>query len=329
MAPGAAGPQQQAERWFVRLLEPDCPGEDRAAFERWRAADPAHAAAYRAVERLWRQGEQAVLHPEVMAAAQRALRHTEPQRSPLRRWLPPLMAVAAAAAIAVIALPRLLAPPQPPPGTRHATAAGEQRSLTLADGSTVVLDTATVLLERYNEDRRRVDLQQGQAQFQVRGDPQRPFAVHTPGGRVTAVGTRFQVRTDDGGTAVTLIEGQVQVATEPPRGAPQTATLAAGQRLRFDRAGTLGAVQPADLQAAQGWTEGKVYAHHWRLHDLLAEMNRYSPTQLRLADPALSDLPISGVFRTGDQDTLVRILQQGWSLQAERTGPDEVELSQK
>ncbi len=314
---GQMSPHDEAEHWFVRLQESGYPASERAAFERWRAADPAHAAAYREVERVWTLGEEAVKDPEVMAAAMRALHSGELAPSPARRWFLPAAALAAAAALAVVVVPHWLTP-SAPPGTQHATRVGEQRELRLPDGSLATLDTATALVERYGPRERRIDLKQGRAQFQVEGNPERPFVVHAQGGTITAIGTKFQVRVGND-TLVTLLEGELAIAVRSEAGGAREATrLASGQELTFDRDGRIGAIRPVDPKVASGWTEGKLFVDDWRLDALLAEMNRYSDTRLSLGDPALRELRVSGVFRIGDQDMLVRILQQGWSLQAER-----------
>jgi transmembrane sensor len=315
---GPADAHDEAERWFVRLQEGVYPASELAAFERWRAADPAHAAAYREVERLWALGGEAVKDPAVMAAAMRALHPSEPAPDRVRRWLPAVALAAAATLAAVVAVPRWLAPPELPPGIQHVTRVGERRELRLPDGSMATLDTATVLVERYLARERRVELRQGRAQFQVQGNPERPFVVHAQGGTITAIGTVFQVRVGET-TRITLLEGELAIATENGVGASRgVVRLTSGQELTFDHEGRVGAATAIDAKAARGWTEGKLFVDNWRLDALLAEMNRYSDTRLRLDDPALRGLRISGVFRTGDQDMLVRMLQQGWSLRAER-----------
>ena len=82
-----------------------------------------------------------------------------------------------------------------------------------------------------------------------------------------------------------------------------------------------------DLQQAQGWTQGKLFVHDWRLPQLLAEMNRYSTTKVAIGDPSLQNIHISGVFRTGDQQTFLAMLQQGWSIRATRAGDKRIVLS--
>jgi transmembrane sensor len=319
------GSHDEAEHWFVRLLEPDCPADERDAFERWYAADPTHAVAYREVVQLWTQGRDAVRDPAVMAAARRALLRETEVRAP-RRWLVPTFAVGLAALVALLVVPRWLAPAADPVGIAYATLAGQQQTVKLTDGSSILLDTDSKVVVRYGERTRRVDLLHGQAQFTVQGNHAWPFVVHAGSGTVTAVGTQFQVRLDDQATDVALLKGKLAIAAQAPDGAMQDASLVGGQALAYDESGHITPVHPIDMQQAQGWTQGKLFVHDWRLPALLAEMNRYSDTQLQLGDPSLQDIRISGVFRTNDQQTLLLLLQQGWPIHARRISATQIEL---
>jgi transmembrane sensor len=320
----ALGSYDEAEHWFVRLLDPQCSAAQRAEFERWRAADPRHASAYRDVERLWKQSEEAIKDPAVMAAARRALQ-PEPQARASRRWFVPVLAAAAALLLAV-ALPRWLSTPADPAGTAYTAAVGQQRTITLTDGSSILLDTDSEVVVRYSDRTRRVDLLRGQAQFSVHGNHAWPFVVHAGAGTVTAVGTHFQVRLDDQDTDVALLEGKLAIATQTPDGGMQDASLVGGQGLAFDANGQITPVHTVDMQRAQGWTRGQLFVHNWRLADLVAEMNRYSNTKLKLADPSLENIRISGVFHTSDQQTLLLLLQQGWSIRAQRISGSQIQL---
>lgn len=318
------GSQDEAEQWFARLLDANCPPEERAAFERWRNADPNHAAAYRELELIWKRSEAAVKDPAIAAAAQRALRG-DPAAP--RRWLFPALAAGLALLVAVVALPRWLATPADPVGSAYATTAGQQRTVQLADGSSVLLDTDTEMVIRYSSRARRVDLLHGQAQFAVQGNHAWPFVVHAGNGTVTAVGTEFQVRVNEGATDVALLKGKLAIATQSPDGAPQSASLIGGQSLSFDQTGRITPVQPIDLQQAQGWTQGKLFVHDWRLPQLLAEMNRYNNAQIGIGDSSLQNIRISGVFRTNDQQTFLQMLQQGWAIRARRVSDKQIVLS--
>lgn len=328
MRKGFANPGQrlrrEAERWFVKLLDADPRLPPPVEFERWLAADPSHAVAYADVERLWRLGEEAARHPDVVAVANRVLRSAPTSLvRQMRYWLTPALAVAAAlimftglvgygwSAFAVEGT-----------STQYVTRVGQQRTVNLQDGSALLLDADSAVVVRFERDARRVALLHGRAEFRVRHDQHWPFVVNAAGGTVTDLGTTFQVQIgarDD--VDVVLLEGKVSVATARAR-----KTLTSGEALRFDRAGTLVGPYPADLSAALGWTSGEVVAHGWRLPRLLAEMNRYSDTKLELGDAGLHDVRVTGTFREGDQETLLRVLEAGWPIRAKRVSPTRVEL---
>ncbi|WP_233840165.1 FecR family protein [Dyella sp. 2HG41-7] len=319
------GSADEAEYWFARLLDKDCPADARAAFERWRDADPRHAAAFRDVEQLWKRSANAARDPAIIAAAQRALRQESSMQSS-RRWMFPAMAAGLAALVAIVALPRWLSTQTDPVGTDYVTAPGEQKIVQLADGSSIVLDTDTDVVVRYSARTRRVDLLRGQAQFSVHGNREWPFVVHAGHGTVTAVGTEFQIRLNDDTTDVALLHGKLAITALSSQGDAQNASLTGGQSLSFDQGGHITPVHALDAQKTQGWTQGKLFVHDWRLPQLLAEMNRYSTTQLTIGDPALQDIHISGIFRANDQQTFLLLLQQGWSIRARRVSDTQIVL---
>lgn len=319
--------QGQAEHWFVQLLDPSASEADRAAAEHWRAQSPSHELAWQQVQKIWSATELLAADDAIAQALRRAERNVYRPESFWRGWLSFRgLGAVALVVLAVLAAGRWL-DQELPPGTSYATAIGEQKTVILEDGSTVVLDTATAITARFLRNERRIYLEQGQADFQVRSDKQKPFVVYAAGGSVTAVGTRFQVRAKGTGVSVVLLEGVVKVdSPESESGARVTAILEPGQRLQFDRADNRWNKETVDLEASRGWAEGNLFARNWKLGDLLNEMNRYSSTQLRLSDPNLADLPISGTFRVGDHASLVLALEHGWALHAEQTGRDEIVL---
>lgn len=321
-----AGSQDEAEQWFARLLDRNCPPEHRAAFERWRNADPEHARAYRELEWLWRRSEAAARDPAVMEAARRALR-PEAERGASRRWAFPALAGGLAILLAVVALPRWLSAPADPAGAAYSTVAGQQRTVQLADGSSILLDTDSEISVRYSSRTRRVDLLHGQAQFTVQGNHAWPFVVHAGSGTVTAVGTQFQVRVNEDSTDVALLKGKLAIATQATDGTAQSASLIGGESLGYDQHGQITPIHPMDTQQVQGWTQGKLFVHDWRLQQLVQEMNRYSSTKLAVSDPSLKNIHISGIFRTNDQKTFLLLLQQGWAIHARRVGAAEIALS--
>ncbi|MDR0182649.1 FecR family protein [Lysobacter arvi] len=311
----------EAEAWMARLMAPDCTPADRAAFEDWLAQSPRNLEAWLEIERVQALSAQ-LRSDEMLRAATRAVRRA-PVR-PFHSWLP-----AAAAAVLVVAVaaiwwrhePDTAAVPQ-----HYATNMGEQSEVTLADGTVVLLDTGTELTATFDSRERRVELERGRAQFVVGTDPQRPFLLKAGPSTVRDVGTTFQVARRDGAVEVALLEGRVDVTAKNDR---NVATLAPGETVSVDASGRIGPKAPLDLASARAWPQGDLVFKDRRLDELLAEMNRYSKQQVRLADPALGGLTVSGVFHAGDQDALVAVLERGWSLRAERRGADEIVLHRR
>lgn len=315
-----------AQRWFARLLAPDCSVEERAEFEQWRTADPLHAAIYQGIEDIWRRSVALRDDVAIAAALREARRPVSVRRGP--GWGITL-SIAASLMLVVGFLFRQQLIPDNAPVVRYATAMGEQRTMTLEDGSVVVIDTASELLVRYGRSERTLTLQKGRADFQVHPNPQRPFVVHAANGTVTATGTQFQVQVERGIGMVTLLEGKVRVAASEERAAP-TVTLTPGQHVAMTR-GTLGPRQQlsdTDLASTRGWTEGNLVVKDTPLAQVVEQMNQYSRTKLRLEGMELGEIPVSGVFKVGDQQSLAMALEYGWSVHAEHTS-DEIVLRKK
>src|SRR5690606_34928319 len=126
---------------------------------------------------------------------------------PSRRWRWPLHAAAAAAGIAAMIGSGIW---YTQGQSMLTTKVGERRILTLADGSTVMLNTDTRLRVRFSDSHRTVFLENGEASFDVAKDAARPFIVKAGNTQIAAIGTTFDVRWLGQALAVTLVQGRVR-----------------------------------------------------------------------------------------------------------------------
>lgn len=194
------------------------------------------------------------------------------------------------------------------------TATGEIRHLDLADGTRLVLNTATAIEIDYSERLRRIVLRTGELLVETGSDPEgRALVVETRDGSLAPIGTRFTVRQTlppgaaNGDTLVAVNEGAVRVrpalalATAEP-----TREISAGWQLGFDRHKTGEAVRLRENN--QAWTDGMLVAERQRLADLLVELDRYRPGRLRCA-PEVADLRITGTWPLVGTDATDRILR--------------------
>ncbi len=229
-----------------------------------------------------------------------------------------VLAVAAIGAMIVLGMMKIGS------ASRYATERGEQRSLTLADGSVVQINTLTRLVVRFDGNIRLVELPAGEALFRVAHEPGRPFVVRTPFAAVRAVGTQFNVDTRAQGTRVAVIEGRVAVDRDITREG-KALTLGAGeQAVVTHRAVTRVAAIPPERTLA--WVQRRLIFKSQRLDAAVEEFNRYNRTQLVIAAPELAALRINGVFDADDPQVLVRYLERVQGAQA-AVSQDEVRLS--
>ena len=188
------------------------------------------------------------------------------------------------------------------------TGIGERRTITLADGSRLVLDTDTAVVVRIGQKKRHIELQRGRANFDVVHDPRRPFQVTAGRLAVTAIGTNFDVSQISGTPAVTLVHGRVAVDALDESARENRAFMWPGQRLTMSESGRLTQPTRVDLTAVTGWQEGRLDFTDETVGEAIEEANRYSVQKIRLSDRAVSTKRMGGSFRTGDVNALAAAL---------------------
>lgn len=297
----------QAAWWFARARSGDGAAAERNAFDAWLEASPANVAASDRYSALWAALGEVRDDPRVLEL-----------RDNLRRPSGRLSRYAAAAAILVAIVSLSLwwshaghRPAKSPAGvdrpiaTRFETGVGQVSRLALADGSTVILDTDSVLKAEFDGASRRISLQRGRAFFHVAHE-KRPFTVTGRRFAVTATGTRFVVDLDNATDVVSMVEGSVvAAAVDGRRGQP--VALKAGRSLSASNRGwQLGTVDP---EQADGWTTGELTFRNAPLEDVVRETNRYSQRKILLGDSMVARARLSAVLKAGDIDTLVAAVQ--------------------
>lgn len=301
--------RQEAAAWFTRLSQRRVSTEDVRAFSAWRR-DPRNARAYDRVESVWAASQALSTDPEIAALTAGALgRASSPVRARSlvsRLWKPLGAVVASLLALAVVALWMGSRP------AAYGTAVGEQRVVRLADGSRLTLDTASRVEVRFDGETRAVTLLAGQAFFDVADDPERPFVVHAGDARVTAVGTRFDVRRVGRGARVTLVQGRVAVRQAA---GDRTWSLSPGEQLETTLPRPV--VKAADVARETSWMSGRLIFDATPISAAIAEVNRYSDTRIELRANHIADIPVSGVFDTGDADGFVAALVDLYAIRAE------------
>ena len=221
-------------------------------------------------------------------------------------------------------------------GDGYATAVGGMASIPLRDGSSITLNTQSKIRVALTQQARRIELEEGEAFFDVSRDPGRPFIVDAGDKRIVAVGTKFSVRRDEGDVEVIVTEGKVrlerpagQLATAADANTVQETLLAAGAIARISKAAVLVENKtPHDAEEALSWRTGFLTFDTTRLEDAVTEFNRYTPHKIRIESPEVAELHISGKFRSNNAAAFIRMLHEGFGIQA-RESADTVLLRKR
>lgn len=323
---------EAAARWALLHDDGGLTAFQRRAFERWAARSPGHAAAFAEAADALARVRAAAGAPAVVALRADALA-VRGDGVVWRRLAAGVLLAAGIGLGAAVLWPGLwpglgqglreqVAALAPPAVRAYHTEVGERATVNLPDGSVATLDTGSEIQVAYSARERGVRLLRGQALFDVAKHRPQPFRVYAAGRRITAVGTRFDVRIDEGGRLrLTLVEGRVRVdrTGEPFAPALSPAILVSAGEMLEAQADTT-TVRPADPGPETSWENGLLTFQDEPLAQAVAEMNRYSATPVRLQGP-VGGYRVSGVFRTGDPARFARTLAEALPL-AVSTGAD-------
>ncbi|MEM6682744.1 MAG: FecR domain-containing protein [Pseudomonadota bacterium] len=328
----------EAHEWRLRNDIGDLDATERSAFAAWLARSEAHCAAY---DRAITLGAAlATLDPERLrpAPAQTIYFFDRPQpgRQAFSWWSK--WVVGAAAALILVALIPIFLPQLDTSATgqstirTYLTEGGSTRSISLSDGSKVLLDAGSELRVTYGFKARDVRLLSGAALFDVMPDPQRPFTVSAGALHARAVGTVFDVRFNAGISRVAVAEGRVRVSyplivDAKPLQSDVTRMLGAGQQIAALEGG-LGRIKPITAEKVGAWQEGRVDYVAAPPAELVADLSRYSGIDISINDPAdaLREKTVSGSFDMHNVDSLLEVLGSILPVSIERQSDKKITL---
>ncbi len=308
----------EALKWVERLNGGDLPEQDIEAYVLWMEADPAHGEAYRRLEAAWiasadvADAIRARFGPEARAAEEGGGLFAALGgflRPFFRPGLTPQFAGAVAAVVAVLFV--AVQPPAPAPSSDAAvytTALGERRDVTLADGSTVTLNTATEVTVALSEGERRVELARGEAFFAVARDEARPFVVRAGQGQVSVLGTQFNVRLTASGFSVAVAEGRVAVSpTQNIQDEPEH-VLTAEQGAEINTEVAAVTLFVADTERLTAWRRGQLVYRETPLRQVIADLSRYGENDIRVSGAGVDAMAFTGVLNIDTPEVMVQRL---------------------
>ena len=331
--------EEAAALWVVRLDDGGASPEVLAAFQRWYRASDANKAAFDRLSSDWGALDALSGFADLAAsdhvvqelAASRWRSFLFSQRRSLAAGLAASLLIAGGLAFFYFLNQRS--------GEHEAaylTAVGEQKSLQLPDGSSVTLNTNSMMTVDYGADERLVRLQSGEAYFEVEQDTKRPFSVITESGRVTAIGTAFNVRVHEQRIDVVVTRGRVALAPSRLRGLADASVsrqidemeVTAGQTVVFSQqVERLDEIDRETIDRKLDWRDGVLAFNGEPLEQVIEDVGRYTELIIEIKGEELGQRPIGGYFRVGETEALLEALTVMAELNIERTGDNRVVIS--
>jgi transmembrane sensor len=299
----SAAQLRQAADWFARLDET----ADEAAwldFTAWLEADSAHRSAYDQVEAMWIDLDQ-VESPGTTVVAFR------PRNN--RRIIVWGAAAAAAAAAAIFVGPQLSAPKE----QVYEAAVGQPKTVTLADGSKIALNSGAKVSVTYRRGARFASLDRGEADFDIFHNEQRPFTVAVGDNAIRVLGTQFDVVRRNDGLTVTVERGLIAVM--PMVGGGNAVQVAAGRQLR--RTGQADLVREVAATDAAAWRIGKLVYRDAPLAEVAEDISRYGSVPITV-EPGVANLKVTAVLKLDAEEAMVDRLQSFLPIQTETTASE-------
>jgi len=349
---------REAEEWFVKLQSGPVTKPDLESLNVWLKQDPAHKKEIDRWCTIWEGAAALKNEPEIqeiLAQSQTPAADSPEtvQKQRRHKTRMPALKFAIAASVVLIVGGIWLKQFGAIAEKTYRTATGIQKSIYLADGSTIELDTESVVTTKFSNELRTVKLSQGRALFTVAHDPERAFVVSSGKIKIRALGTVFNVYKKKTGTvSIAVTEGRIKVSrvngAHPGETAPGIATtekqngtlnketgpnadtqnllteriLVSGQKLVVDEQDAVYNIQPIDKDRVNAWRDGRLYFRARPLIEVIDETNRYMETKMEIADPDLENLKVSLNFFVSHRNDFLSTLEKTFPIvsRTSRTG---------
>jgi transmembrane sensor len=328
------------ERDLIRLIEGDCSPDEAAAIQAWVAADPKRGELLNELRAVWLLTGTGKRTWDVASARRRLIRaynarpaEQQPSalpaaaaRNPWRDTLVWTRRVALASCVAAFAiiLDAKLRPGEEAPEREYVTSRGQRATVSLVDGTRVLLsvDTKLRVQRGYGTRGRGVELE-GEAYFIVRRNDMRPFVVRTARGTARDLGTEFAVRDYRREPYLQLVvaEGTVELFNNTPNDSgAKVDTLRPRDRATIDDRYHMTVVSDVPLEPYVSWTRGRLVFDDEPLSAVTARLERWYDLQIAVADPSLGGERVTISFETESADEALSALAKVLDVRMTRTG---------
>lgn len=344
---------REASRWIIRL-DGQLPSEQEIReLTQWLDSSPYHRSEFIELANLWGSLDTLTALADLIPLhATNVAKQKSDSNKPLLGWVG--YSPAMCASLILVALLGVFASlnvnwSDPlwylSPDRAYSTGIGSSKNIELPDGSLIKLNTNSAIQVSYAGDARAITLQHGEAYFDVAKDPRRPFTVTVGNGKVTAIGTAFNIQFDDDFVDVIVTEGVVEVESPVPDTAPKgnvssaistkaimvtRTALQANHAMRFDTTSAeIAELNPEQIDRELAWQRGMLIFEGHSLQEVVEEITRYTDTRIIIRDPEISTIRIGGYFKTGEIESMLEAFESSFGIRVTRLENKRIMLSRR
>lgn len=318
----------QAAEWLV-ILDDQVDDETQKKFAMWLAQDKRHGLAIERIQRLLGDVEQLQQHYQDSSFAKEILEDalTTSHQSRKHYVYKGVLSLALMSVLVVIFSLQYAPLNYWTADQRNRSQSWQQH--TLQDKSRIKVSGKTAYNIQFTQQKREIELLQGNILVDVAKDKTRPFQVKTPHGIVQALGTRFIVTQDGQTTILTMLESKTAVWSEQKP--QQVVMVIAGQRIEMNKQGIV-TQYPVQINAQlfeQAWNKQVMVANGENLTDVLDYLAIYYAGKIRFDRENLTGIQVTATLPLNNIDQALQQLAIELNLEITESVPYSIHVRRK
>lgn len=322
--------EKMDEQLLIRFLTHRCSPEEMEQVSRWASSDKANGQWLFEMERIWSLKDELLFsdQKEIETAYNEFLaKINPPQKTAPKNYYLRFMKYAAAIVVIALLAGNLYRTYNKTDDTLAESTVevpiGQRVSLILSDGTKVWLNSQSKFTYPvdFKTQNRNVRLE-GEGYFEVAHNPKSPFVVETSSMRIRVLGTKFNLKTYDGVSSVTLAEGKVQVNVDEIE---KEVVLRPHEQAVYRNGKEELTVVPADTDNEMSWVEGVILFDDEPMNEVLKKLSRHYNVMFEVKDTSVNSQTLT--MRITDEPLEQALeyirLATGITYKIEKTTPSE------
>lgn len=312
------------EKLITRFLLSEITSDEQETLDQWLSVSPEHHKEFETCKTLWKKSESLVFSGVINTEASLAVTKKRifgiNNNKRGRRWI-----LYAGQAAAVILLSVLFSALYLYFSEKHEytgkemvyqeikTAYGTQTKIVLDDKTVVWLNSGSTLRFPYAFDKqqeRKVDLD-GEAFFEVEGNINKPFVVHTTGLDVKVTGTVFNVSAYEkyNKVSVALMEGKVSLVRDYGERERELLSMNPGEIVEFDAENRkIYRSEIINENKYKGWKDGYIIFFDDPIEMVRQRLEKWYNVEIEIADPLLNNYRFTATFLDESLEQVLKLL---------------------